>query len=1304
MSLERSPDRRNTRSASAARRAAETLNANIERMDALERSQKSMMESLQEDMQEMGKELMRQMTEAMQKMGASIQESMNQRDKTEVYPKKSSSRVRVNQTSTKKEKKLSEQIELLSPGMLESGIPITIFFDGGSMIDILSSKVVDEYSLPTVPLKRPIEVRGFQPEGKPDRIREKTVPLTLRIGDHEEIREFLVTKLDNDLLLGLPWMQEHGAKFDMESKKMYFAENCKDHMVTPNMQTIEIKSAGSVELSLTSEEIQDAGETLAETPLVRISSIKAHHKWDEVGIGAKQFKKILEDGENEIVAAVRVVKTTKTEELEWPAVVQEFAEVFEKKAIPTLPEHRPYDINIELVPDAKPTWGAIYNMSTDELKALKNYIDDNVAAGFIRPSKSPYGAPVLVVKKKDGTLRFCIDYRQLNKQTVKDRYPLPLISELLDRVRCCKVFSKIDLRGAYNLMRIKKGHEWMTAFRTRYGHFEYCVMPFGLSNAPAAFQRMMNSIFHDMLDDFMIVYLDDILIYSENEEQHEEHLRKVMERLRDNKLMAKGEKCEFFRDKVEFLGYVISNKGVRMDDGKVQTIKEWQAPTKVKELQRFLGFANFYRRFIDNYSKRTKNMNSLLKKGKPYIWAEAQQQEFEDLKNAFATAPILASADFTKQFILETDASNFAIGAILSQRGEDNTEHPVAFYSRTLAAAEQNYQVHDKELLAIIEALKHWRHYLIGSPLPVQILTDHRNLEHFMTSQLLNQRQIRWAQLLADYNFNLTYRPGAQQAKADALSRREELKPEVPPNTAEEWLRPLLDPTRIMIASVSTVEFTWLDEIRRETATEEYAQNKIRETQNSGSRKYTIQDGTLKKGEATYLPENLRLRATQECHDALESGHKGVAKTLELLKRDFFWPKMEDYVARFVESCDLCQRTNANRHASYGEVQITETPTRPWQIIGLDHAGPLPDSKGKNSVLIITDYLTKMVHFIATENTTDATTTAELFRDHVWKHHGLPEKIISDRGPIFISTFWKRFFELQGVRTAFATGYHPQTNGQAERTVQECKSYLRKFCNYHQDNWVDLLSTGEFAYNNTFHSTINDSPFHAHTGYHPRSHYSIPNRSEDPAAEDRIRELHKAQEKMSEIIVEGKEKTKQRVDKGRLPGPDFQVGEKVWLLGTNVVKSRRSAPLDHRKLGPFEITEKLGPVTYRLNLPVNMRRTHNTFHVSLLEKYYENPFPERVVPPPPPIEIDGEEEFEVDEILDSRYRYHKLQYFVSWKGYTAEHNQWVTPEMLSCDELLPAYHRNYPNNPGPAPTDRGQPQTVQGRRRRGRGR
>jgi transposase InsO family protein len=464
-----------------------------------------------------------------------------------------------------------------------------------------------------------------------------------------------------------------------------------------------------------------------------------------------------------------------------PAQLLNYKDVFSAEKAATLaPNREGVDLAIDIQEGKEPPYGPLYPLSQKELEALREYLQENLDKGFIRLSKSPAGAPILFVPKKDGSLRLCVDYRGLNSVTIKNRYPLPLIGEILDRVNGATVFSKIDLKDAYYRIRIKPGDEWKTAFRTRYGHFEFLVMPMGLTNAPAAFQAYINHTLRNLVDGFCIVYLDDILVFSRSEEEHTEHLRQVCDRLREAELYAKPSKCQFYQREMEFLGFVIDPEGVRMDPGRVKTISEWKnsPPQSFKDVQVLLGFCNFYRRFIQGYSRLAQPLTSLMKGSKngkktgdfKKEWGKAQQEAFINLLSAFETAPLLRHFDPEKPIRMETDASKWAMGGILSQRFEGRW-HPIAFYSRQFKGPELNYGTPDQEMMAIVESFKHWRHYLEGSKHPVEVLTDHHNLQGFMKQPRLNGRQARWCYYLTPYDFVIKWRSGSTNP-ADAPSRR----------------------------------------------------------------------------------------------------------------------------------------------------------------------------------------------------------------------------------------------------------------------------------------------------------------------------------------------------------------------------------------------------------------------------------------------------------------------------------------------------------------------------------------------------
>ena len=385
------------------------------------------------------------------------------------------------------------------------------------------------------------------------------------------------------------------------------------------------------------------------------------------------------------------------------------------------------------------------------------------------------------VKKKNGDLRLCTDYRALNKITIKDRNPLPLISDLLRSLSTGKIFSVLDLRGAYELLRIKEGHESKSAFLTKYGQFEFLIMPFGLSNAPAQFQKMMDSLFRDK-QNFVVVYLDDIVIYSDNASDHKQHLREVLQILQENNLFCKQDKCHFFQSEISYLGYLVSANGIRMDPSKVASISEWPAPTSTLEIQMFLGFANFYLRFIPQFAEILTPLTSLLKKNSIFLWSSETESAFQTIKSAFLNKTILAHPQDEKPYILECDSSQFAIAGILSQYDSNSVLRPVSFYSRKMTPAELSYEIYDMELLAVHECFVHWRHFLQGSRHQISVLTDHNNLKYFRDARKLTPRQARWSLFFNEFDFLLTHRPGKRHGKPDAISRRPDYKSSVPPS------------------------------------------------------------------------------------------------------------------------------------------------------------------------------------------------------------------------------------------------------------------------------------------------------------------------------------------------------------------------------------------------------------------------------------------------------------------------------------------------------------------------------------------
>ncbi|KAI3453949.1 hypothetical protein Pfo_010612 [Paulownia fortunei] len=599
-------------------------------------------------------------------------------------------------------------------------------------------------------------------------------------------------------------------------------------------------------------------------------------------LSAMQITKGVKRGEPTYLATLKEEVPVITKEDDLPPIIQNVLEenkdVMPNELPKKLPPRREVDHKIELESGTKPPAMAPYRMAPPKLEELRRQLTELLDTGRIRPSKAPYGAPVLFQKKHDGSVRMCVDYRTLNKVTIKNRYPIPLIADLFDRLGGAKIYTKMDLQKGYYQVQIAEGDDPKTACITRYGSFEWLVMPFGLTNAPATFCTLMNKIFQPYLDRFMVVYLDDIVIYSNSLEEHANHLRIVFQVLRENELYVKKEKCSFAKEEVPFLGHIIGHGQLQMDGAKIRAIVEWEAPTKVTELRSFLGLVNYYRRFIQGYSARAAPLIDLLKKGKTWEWSEKCQHAFDDLKAAVSSEPVLALPDFDKPFELHTDASDFAIGGVLMQEG-----HPIAFESRKLNDTERRYTVQEKEMTAIIHCLWVWRHYLLGSHFIIK--TDNVATSYFQTQKKLSPKQARWQDFLAEFDYTLEYKPGKANVVADALSRKAEL------------------------AAVSLAKGEITGRIKQGLEQDPLARELKKLAVEGKTKQFWVEDGLLyTKGRCLYVPKwgSLQKELIKECHDTKWAGHPGQRRTMALLEATYFWPHMRDSVELYVKTCLVC--------------------------------------------------------------------------------------------------------------------------------------------------------------------------------------------------------------------------------------------------------------------------------------------------------------------------------------------------------------------------------------------------------------
>ena len=834
-----------------------------------------------------------------------------------------------------------------------------------------------------------------------------------------------------------------------------------------------------------------------------------------------------------------------------------------------------------------------YRCSPAKLQELKAHVEEMLEEGVIVPSTSPYAAPVVLVPKKNTTKsRFCVDYRKLNTATKTDAYPIPNIQEILESLAGSSIFTTLDLNSGYWQVPMEERSKEKTAFICPLGLYQFEVMPFGLKNAPATFQRLMEVVLAKHLGKICMVYLDDIIIHSSSLNQHFHDIQAVLDRLREAGLTINMKKCRFCRTTLKFLGHVVSVSGVQVDEEKTRAVQSFPTPRNLKELQRFLGLAGWYHRFVPHFSSTAEPLNALKRKGVKYTWTPTCQAAFNTLKQHLASPPILGHPDFTLPFIVYTDASDVGLGAVLAQPSSGvGSEQVIAFASRTLNSAERNYSTTEQECLAVVWALEKWRYYLEGRQFTV--VTDHSSLVWVFKTQKPSTRLIRWALRLQEFSFTVEYRKGKYNIVPDALSR-------APVNETDSLL-----PTcaAVQHAKRETSEDLQISDEdiweaqKNDTEVQKLYESILEATDQPTppDTKFTILEDKVyrivqlphKTLCQIYIPLPLREQLLRLFHDHPLAGHLGRYKTYKRLQALAYWPKMSLDVKTYIQCCQTCQIQKPENRRRPGKLQQT-TVTQSWEMLGVDLMGPFPrSSSGNLYLLVFVDYYSRWVELFPLRRAT-AETVSQVLHKEILTRWGVPDYVLSDQGSQFISSVFSETCRRWNLKHKKTTPYHPQTN-LTERVNRNLKAMIASYVEDKHKTWDKYLPEFRFALNTAVHESIGVTPAELNVGRTLNGPLDTELKPQtctpDEPAYQQMAHIHDLQKHVTQSIQKAKTRQKLNYDRYRREQV-FEEKDRVWLKTHPYSKADKSfmAKLAPRWKGPYRVTRRTGPLNYEIVL------------------------------------------------------------------------------------------------------------------------
>ena len=876
--------------------------------------------------------------------------------------------------------------------------------------------------------------------------------------------------------------------------------------------------------------------------------------------------------------------------------------------------------------DATPIRQPVRRVSPHRREEVRQLLNQMLEKDVIEPSASPWASPIVLVQKKDGSTRFCVDYRKVNDVTRKDAYPLPRIDTTLDTLHGSKWFSTLDLVSGYWQVEVAKSDRPKTAFCTTEGLFQFRVMPFGLCNAPATFQRLMDLVLVGLQWSECLVYLDDVIVLGRTVDEHLCNLRSVLQRLRESGLRLKPSKCFFFQRQVQYLGHIISREGIATDPAKIEKVSTWPVPTSKREIQQFLGLASYYRRFVKDFARIARPLHRLTERTASFLWTDDCQDAFTKLRQCLCSAPVLAYPDFSRQFILDTDASDVGIGAVLSQVDAEGHERVIAYGSRALSKAERRYCVTRRELLAVVVFTRQYRPYLVGQKFLLR--TDHGSLVWLRNFKEPEGQLARWLERLQEMEFDVVHRRGKVHTNADALSRlpcqqcgRDSHVTLTPAEvSATSIVQPLQSALSDNLREVQLADPTLGPLLRGKETGEKPRPEQLGSLSRSSRRllqlweQLTLCDGILCRrfespdGSSSALqivvPDVLRDEVLSDLHEGAVGGHFGIDKTLARLKERFYWPGHFNDVRDWCANCSTCATRKNPSPKSRAPLKNIVTGY-PLQMVAMDIVGPFPESLAGNTyVLVVADYFTRWTEAYPIPNQ-EATTVARKLVDEFFCRFSPPEQLHSDQGRNFESEVISEVCKLLGVVKSRTTPYHPQSDGLVERFNRTLLDMLAKAVQERPFEWEDHLRRLCLAYNTSVNPTIGYAPFYLMFGRQVRMPVDLMYGSPNPPittvpqyVADLRSSLRVAYNQVRDSMARKLSRQKELYDR-KVHGQPFKPGDLVWLHNCAVPRGH-CRKLHHPWTGPYRVINRLSEAVYRIQ-HLQARRKRLVVHFDRLK-------------------------------------------------------------------------------------------------------